>query len=306
MTADDTARDQAWAEYEELSRRFEPDEKIAFITGWNARARHVPEPVGDRVDAALSAFYRVGSTNDRLYNRMSRALAAADALAPPPVVPDEVQERAEDCERLQELADAEAAAKAQDIYICATEEASGLREEVAKLKAQIAGAMVRAVKPDDPDYVGDGTSAGFEIEWPDEDAVRSLLAAPAQPAPEFEPCDDCPELPGCTTDAECRHMGLGAAPAQPAEDAERNDYASTHLVLDRYGVPRDVNGGQLLLEERVATLPRRIRDLEERLQGLLTASTRYWAGDDEDGAEMLAEFKRARAILQGGSDADRR
>jgi hypothetical protein len=84
---------------------------------------------------------------------------------------------------------------------------------------------------------------------------------------------------------------LLAASAQPAEDKKRD--VALSAAHDAWDAQRT----------RAEAAERRVRELEERLQGLLTASKRYWDGDDEDGAEMLAEFERARAIIQRGSDA---
>lgn len=66
------------------------------------------------------------------------------------------------------VAQHEAEAKAQEIYICATEENRALKAEVERLKTLIAGVRIRVIHPDEDGYCGDGVNPGLELQWPDQ------------------------------------------------------------------------------------------------------------------------------------------
>jgi hypothetical protein len=182
-----------------------------------APTRHAPEPVGDRVEAACRELHEwwdnpnvPDSVRVQPRRDVSRALAAADALAPPPVVPDEVR-RAFD-----EYKDGNYLASYQDHYRRLFEDAASdwvrtllsapaqPAEDGTKVAARFVLRGLREALSSASEYA-DGLADHIE-----------RGSAPAQPAL-------CPNCKGegyteyMITCSECK--GSKVAPAQPAEDA---------------------------------------------------------------------------------------
>jgi hypothetical protein len=340
MTTDDAAHAEAWADYAQtahLRARPEPagdrsalvqrfflcrtrivslltDMDECFQAAAPAPAEARLEPAGDRVEAACRELHEwwdnpnvPDSVRVQPRRDVSRALAAADALTPPPAVPDEV-----------------------------------LRDAIGLILRDVAELPDRTSPDDWPEAML--ITAG-ELGIIVDKHIRSLLAAPAQPAEDGTKVAARFVLRGLRealssaseyVDGLADYIERDVAPAQPGAGSHLTSVATTSGSSPV--APAQSPSPRQALEERAAAgdelaVPlwngparsawdakdRRIRELEEALRGLIEdidISTERWADSNACPATVSLvlgdlpvsqeAYDRARALIQGDDDADRR